>query len=46
MPAVVVAALDALLELPAVVVIGALAVLVVVGGPVQRSAGELVTEEV
>ncbi|MGY1605601.1 MULTISPECIES: low temperature requirement protein A [unclassified Geodermatophilus] len=47
--AAVVAALDALLELPAWVVIGALAALVslvVVVGLVQRSAGELETEEV
>ncbi|MEX5719455.1 low temperature requirement protein A [Geodermatophilus maliterrae] len=44
-----VALLDVLLELPAVVVVGALAglvVVVVVAGSVQRSAGELTTEEV
>ncbi len=47
--AAVVAALDALLELPAFVVIGALAALVavvVVAGLAQRSAGDLETEEV
>ncbi len=47
--AAVVAALDALVELPAVVVIGALAALValvVVAGLVQRSAGDLETQEV
>ena len=47
--AAVVAGLDALLELPAVVVIGALAALValvVVAGTVQRSSGDLETEEV
>jgi len=47
--AAVVAALDALLELPAVVVIGSLAalvVVVVVAGWVQKSAGDLETEEV
>ncbi|WP_369254785.1 low temperature requirement protein A [Geodermatophilus amargosae] len=47
--AAAVAALDVLLELPAVVVIGALAALVavvVVTGAVQRSTGDLETEEV
>jgi low temperature requirement protein LtrA len=47
--AAAVAAADVLLELPAVVVIGALAALVaavVVAGSVQRSSGDLETEEV